>query len=776
MGPLLQHVLSVYNTDFSPFYTANPPHTPYPDPGDTQGYTGDLSEEYGLVLAFNSLIAPEQARRKAYAYDARNLLMYAMDRAALGPKVEAPFRDPAFAVYNRANGSGEEWPLIVDWIYPYLSSEDKATIRKAFMMWANDCLTASTTGGDHPSPIGAENSSNLLPGGEAYRMAANNYYLGHARLLTMMALSLDPADDPPVNPKLPASALGNTLRSYIPDATGAWLYQEFAMFADPKTVEKAYGLKKTTGLGLASGGLPAEGMLYGHSLGFLLGQLLALQTAGYGTTALSGPQASLIHAPIWRRMIDGFLSSLVPAPIFEPGVTYYGPDYQMASYGDLLRLWMTPDFMQPLALLMQLERESGQVDRHGAPLANDAARWFAINALEGGAGNLYRRITDPWSFVEPILYYLMLDPAYPAPKDPRPSLPKVFVDPGAGRVIARTSWKPNATLFDYRASWESINHQDADAGQFELYRHGEWLTKEMSNYDANGVGQTSPYHNTMSIQNWAPVGTPANLQWFEGPEWDLGSQWYLGTSAGDPKTLISSGPSYVSATSDLTNLYNRPSFWTPQNAALAVTAASRTILWLDGNFVVIYDRATTGRDGLFKRENFELVTPPVIKQNVATEVTPKHQRLYIQSLLPAHRSITYAETAKKLTFVAIMEPTRYTLTIQDPSKPADTRFLTVLQGADAGAAMVKAKLFHSIAGVPFDGTGFGSSAVYFIHTLNAPFTSTTLSRPKAGTTMLVTGLQPDAHFTVGMTAKTLTIRAGGTSHKSDASGVLALRI
>lgn len=30
MGPLLQHVLSVYNTDFSPFYTANPPHTPYP--------------------------------------------------------------------------------------------------------------------------------------------------------------------------------------------------------------------------------------------------------------------------------------------------------------------------------------------------------------------------------------------------------------------------------------------------------------------------------------------------------------------------------------------------------------------------------------------------------------------------------------------------------------------------------------------------------------------------------------------------------------------------
>ena len=48
-----------------------------------------------------------------------------------------------------------------------------------------------------------------------YRMAANNYYLAHARLLTMMALALDPADDPPVNPAARSRSLGNTLRSYI---------------------------------------------------------------------------------------------------------------------------------------------------------------------------------------------------------------------------------------------------------------------------------------------------------------------------------------------------------------------------------------------------------------------------------------------------------------------------------------------------------------------------------------------------------------------------------
>ena len=67
-----------------------------------------------------------------------------------------------FAVYNRANGSGERWPLLVDWIYnatdangqPILTAADKQIIRSVFLIWANDCLNAYTTGGDYPAPIG----------------------------------------------------------------------------------------------------------------------------------------------------------------------------------------------------------------------------------------------------------------------------------------------------------------------------------------------------------------------------------------------------------------------------------------------------------------------------------------------------------------------------------------------------------------------------------------------------------------------------------------------
>ena len=140
------------------------------------------------------------ASRIRDAQYARNLIMYAMNQAALGHLAGAPFRDPMFAVYNRANASGQDWPLAIDWIYnakdasnaPILTAADKLTIRNVFLTWANECLNASTTGGDHPVPIGVTNSAQLLPGNQPYRMASNNYYLGHARLLTMMALCMDP--------------------------------------------------------------------------------------------------------------------------------------------------------------------------------------------------------------------------------------------------------------------------------------------------------------------------------------------------------------------------------------------------------------------------------------------------------------------------------------------------------------------------------------------------------------------------------------------------------
>src|SRR5262249_55801071 len=664
---LLHQAIVVYNTQFLPNGVLSPgtPNPNYPDPGDTQGYTGYLTEQYAIIFAFNALIDPSPTARVQYAQYARNLLMYAMDQAVLGHLVGAPFRDPLFAVYNRANGSGEQWPLIVDWIYnatdgagnPILTSSDKATIRTVFMMWANDCLNAATTGGDHPSPIGVVNNLQLLPNNLPYRMAVNNYYLGHARLLTMMALSVDPGDDPPLNSSAPDSQLGNTLRSYILNATGAWLYQTFAMMGAPAVVASAYGLGGNgAGFSLASGGLPPEGMLYGHSFAYILGQLLALHTAGFNNVSYSGPQIQLIGAPVWDRYVTGFLSSLTPAAqtFTTPGLGTVGPVYQFASYGDLLRLWVTPDFMHPFALHALLEQATG-TSTHV-----NAARWFAVNATEGGSGAFLSRITNPWSWstMQSILYYMLLDPAAAAAPDPRPTFPTTFYDPGAGRIVAHSDWSATNTMFDYRASWESINHQDGDGGQFEFYRKGEWLTKEMSNYDNNLVGLTTVYHNALALQNWCSCVTPP-LNWFEIGEWTNGSQWILSANAGDPTTTTSTGPGYVYAATDLTPLFTRPTFWTPSNSVVDITQATRSIVWLNHDYIVVYDRATSLHAGLFKRFNLSLVTNPVISGDVATETLVSGQQLFIQTLLPQSASLTVVYGAGNLRPIAELEPTQY---------------------------------------------------------------------------------------------------------------------
>jgi hypothetical protein len=776
--------VNLYNTQFFPGGVANPN---YPDPGDTQGYTGYLTEEYGAILAFNSLIDPTPANRVTYAKYARNMLMYAMNQAALGPQSGAPFRDPSFATYNRASASGEEWPLIVDWIYnavdgnnqAILTAADKATIRNVFMMWARACETASTTGGDSPPLPGITNSLQLLPNDLPYRFAANNYYTAHARLMTMMALAIDPSDDPAINSSQASSILGNSLRSYLTDAVGAWLYQQYAMYGEAGSVVSSYGVPGTgTGFGLASGGLPPEGMLYGVSYGNLLSGLLALQTAGFNNpayAAYTGPQIGLIGAPMWDRYVQGTFSSLIPQG-FVPatsGESYLGQVYQFASYGDLLRLYVTPDYVSSFALLALLEQENGQSTH-----VTDT-RWFSYNVIQGGPAKFYSRMTDPYSFMETIQYYLLFDPlvSYAAYTDPRPGYPTLFVDPGGGRIVAHTDWTPAGTMFDYRASWESINHQDGNAGQFELFRKGEWFTKELSNYDNNGVGMTTYYHNSLGLQNTSPSGNPT-LNWWETGELANGSQWMIGENAGDPTTLDASGPGYVYATTDMTKLYNRPDFYTPSNSIDNITQVTRSILWLNGDYIVIYDRATSINAGLFKRWNLTLITNPAINGKSATETLPSGQQLFIQTLLPANSTITARNALGDLTTVPELEPSQYVMTVQDPTNPIDTRFLHVLQGADPSGAMVPASYLQSKSGTAFDGAVFGSAAVFFPVNADGQLAVTVFPAPAGVHTLLVAGLAPNTPYGTSVvssgTGNSITITSGVTGATTDAAGLLRL--
>jgi hypothetical protein len=62
---------------------------------------------------------------------------------------------------------------------------------------------------------------------------------------------------------------------------GWWLYQIYAVFEDANIVKQTLALTSPNrSIGIAAGGLPVEGSLYGESIGFLAQALLGLKTAG----------------------------------------------------------------------------------------------------------------------------------------------------------------------------------------------------------------------------------------------------------------------------------------------------------------------------------------------------------------------------------------------------------------------------------------------------------------------------------------------------------------
>jgi len=88
------------------------------------------------------------------------------------------------------------------------------------------------------------------------------------------------------------------------------------------------------------------------------------------------------------------------------------------------------------------------------------------------------------------------------------------------------------------------------------------------------------------------------------------------------------------------SLYNIPQPWTPGYAAVDVLHASRTLVWLKGEEVLItYDRATTAHSGKFKRWNMNFIAAPAVTGPVVRAVGRVNQ-VSVTSLLPVNGNIT----------------------------------------------------------------------------------------------------------------------------------------
>ncbi len=722
-----------------------------------------------------------------------------------------------------------DWLQAADPTGQIFTAADRATTRQVFLMWAKDIVNNTYYAPNLDYPL-----LNYLQGNDQvqFRISANNYYSGNTRTLTLMALSLDAADDPPLDGDAAhVNVLGNTLRSYIPSyVLSARMYEQYAMYEDPAIVSAAYDLAAVPPaqqatmdrIGLAHGGLPVEGFLYGHSLGYVMEGLYALHTSGNdGVDQSTGtyPQANLINSSYWDTLTAGFVESLTPRTI-QPKAPYaYLPScYQMAAYGDLLYEFFEDfDFVPTFSLLgINFARQSKTTQQ-------EQALWLVSSAMPGGPSNLESLLADEWNSAGTatgtILAFDALDPATPLTgyADPRPSMPTTFVAGPISRVVSRTDWTTDATVFDHLCEWASINHENGTCGQFELYRKGEWLTKERSGYD-NGIypapawGYAPDYHNVLGIQNNFSRINVGSLDGVAQAVEQRGGQWNNNLNAGDPTTIASFGEAYVYAQDISTNLYNYvPNKTNASYTALDVQHASRSILWLKPDHVVVYDRAESKSAGMFKRFNLVLVQgtgamaapiPPAINGSLVTGTTPGGQNIYVQSLLPATATTTITTNlVEEFNPVALLEPTEagpvvngvstasgYHVSIQDTGNPLSIRFLTMVEGADANQAVDVAQAVSS-SGQAFDGAAITRTRNGVNENLLALFLRDIVPAPPAtwsatcavpiaipAGNSFVADLLPSSTYYVTTGAGAVTISTssspGATAYETDTAGLL----
>jgi hypothetical protein len=696
-------------------------------------------EKYAELFAFMSLVAPNQADRDDYAKRARTLLMYGLNEAAKGPAEGQPFRAPDFFTYdsNRSRWRGEAWMFTVDWIYPSLTADDKATIRKVFLMWADQIVQ---NGYHRPDPVGVLNDPSLVSNVQNERWAANNYFSAEMRNLGLLAMALDPADDP-----------NGQLSKYLNSAIGAYLYMIDYLYHHD-----------------TAGGLAAEGFEYGpQAVGYTAQFLYVLHAAGQDDPAKWGPQAKLMSDRYWNDALLAFFHTTSPVPVPDQNV---GQVYQPAYYGDG-QTFAVPDYIELFGPMGLYDMMTGNTARLSA------LRWIEINMSPGGAAGLLQRVSNADDFRNSIFYFMLLDPTAPVPPDPRPAQPLTFFAPGLGHMYARTGWGADATWFGYMLGWNLIDHQHADGNDFHFYRKGEFLTKETTGYD-NG---TSDFHNTLALENDVPDhNDPTD---YRHAEWLTGSQWGY-TPSGDGKIVAHSfGKDYLYALGDATGLYN-----SDYERTTDITQANRSIVWLEPDYVITYDRATSKTANRFKRYWLQLPAQPSISGNRATVVTPKGQQLFVTSLSPDGAAISAAALQPPDGgSIADGEPMKFRMKIEAPGGPKDVRFLTVLQGADPGAAPAQVSSIQSsgAGGTPFAGAvvagagGTGGTAVLFPVDLNPGFSTLQISIPAGTSTLMVTGLGPGASYDVGVQGSGANAQVQvtpGTQQKADDGGVLVVKL
>jgi len=209
-------------------------------------------------------------------------------------------------------------------------------------------------------------------------------------------------------------------------------------------------------------------------------------------------------------------------------------------------------------------------------------------------------------------------------------LPLDYHARGLGMVYAKTSWASDATMINLQfGQTANAGHAHRDAGNFQLWRAGEFLARETVGYADSIVG----YAGGAAVDTEAPVAH--NTLLFEG----MGTVGYYHHVPQMLRLSSSSVANYAAV--DLTGVYDVNDEWAHREAEVGNPYAGRvvreTLFIRPLETLVVFDRVESGQNDASVDKTFLIHFPsnPVLTGNTWS-ATSGTQALRVSTLVPAN--------------------------------------------------------------------------------------------------------------------------------------------
>ncbi len=226
----------------------------------------------------------------------------------------------------------------------------------------------------------------------------------------------------------------------------------------------------------------------------------------------------------------------------------------------------------------------------------------------------------------------------------RQNLPQTYFSAGTDWSFLRSDWTPNASYSTFNATWTNVDHQFMDGGHFNIWRNGEYLTRQVRHYD---------FVFTIDGKQQRYDGEASNILLIKSDYEDdeyvnaMGSPEFF-ESAGEAKITryrAEQSPLFAYSFAELGDSYNRVYDEWGGNSA-RVFSYTRQFVQIAPDFFIVYDRVRTRDAGWVKYVLHALTEPEISGNTVILTSRSGTQKLVSKTLFPQNVQITKINEAE----------------------------------------------------------------------------------------------------------------------------------